>query len=150
MKMTFDQKAAAERMKPGVLTSQGFLGADARSLADIVEADEEAFRAADLDFGEVADALDHLAREGEKGLGEPTTVDGKWLVKSDEARGKIPCPFQDGIFHKNAVTVELPGTGERLVYSDLSVHLLRAHHFCQGEGSPFRLAPDALVRALKG
>jgi predicted transcriptional regulator len=95
MKMTFDQKAAEERMLPGVLTSQGFLGSDSRRLADIIEADEEQFRALGLDFGQVADRLDTLAREGEKGLGEPITVEGVWLVKSDEARGKIPCPFQD-------------------------------------------------------
>lgn len=149
MKMTFDQKAAEERMKPGVLTSQGFLGTDSRHLADIIEGDEEAFRAKGLDFDEVADELERLAREGEKGLGEPTTVDGIYLVKSDEARGKIACPFQDGLFHKNAVTVERSGSSDRLVYSDLSLHLLRVHHFCQGEGSPFRLSADALARALK-
>lgn len=149
MKMTFDQKAAEERMRPGMLTSQGFLGADPRRLADIVEADEEEFRSLGLDFDEVADRLDHLTREGEKGLGEPLTVDGKWLVKSDESRGKIPCPFQDGIFHKNSVSVERVDTGERIIYSDLSVHLLRVHHFCQGGGSPFRLDPDVLIRLLE-
>ncbi len=149
MKMTFDQKAAEERMRPGVLTSQGFLGTDPRRLVDIIEADEEEFRAHGLNFDEVADFLDHLAREGEKGLGEPTTVDGEWLVKSDEARGKIACPYQDGLFHKNAVTVELVETGERLIYSDLSIHLLRVHHFCQGKGSFFRLSPDALKRVFR-
>lgn len=148
MKMTFDQKSAEERMRPGVLTSQGFLGADSRRLADIVEADEEQFRALGIEFEAAADALECLSREGGKGLGEPTTVDGAWLVKSDEARGKIPCPFQDGIFHKNAVTVSRGDSGESLIYSDLSIHLLRVHHFCQGEGSPFRLSPAALKRVL--
>jgi hypothetical protein len=148
MKMTIDQKSAEERMRAGVLTSQGFLGSDSRRLADIIEADEEEFRALGLDFDAVADRLEHLAREGEKGLGEPLTVDGEWLVKSDESRGKIPCPYQDGIFHKNAVTVEHVHTGERLVYSDLSVHLLRTHHFCQGQGIPFRLEPAALKRLM--
>lgn len=148
MKMTVDWKAAAERMVAGVITSQGFLGTDRRALADIVEADEERFRALGLDFDAVADALADLAKKGGAGLGEPTGVDGTWVVKSDDARGRIPCPFQDGIFHKNAVTVEREETGERLVYSDLSIHLLRAHHFCQGLGSPFRLDPDALKRVL--
>lgn len=149
MKMTFDQNAAEERMRPGVLTSQGFLGNDSRRLIDIIEADEEEFRARGLDFDEVADVLDRLAREGEKGLGEPITVDGKWLVKSDEARGRIACPYQDGLYHKNAVTVELAATGDRLIYSDLSLHLLRVHHFCQGRGSPFRLSADALKKVCK-
>ncbi len=147
MKMLYDEKAAAERMKPGVITSGGFLGHDARALADIVAADEERFAALGLDIEAVADRLEMLAKDGAAGLGEPITV-GDVLVKSDEARGKFPCPYDDGLFHKNSVTVERTGTGERLIYSDLSIHLLRAHHFCQGEGSAFRLDPDALKRVL--
>jgi hypothetical protein len=149
MKMTYDQKAAEERMKPGVLTATGFLGTDTRSLADIIAADEAGFRSLDLDFDAVADKLTYLAREGEKGLGEPTTIDGAWLVKSDESRGKIPCPFQDGIFHKNAVTVQRLDSSDRIIYTDLSIHLLREHHFCQGTNSFFRLDPDALKKVLK-
>jgi len=148
VKMNFDQKAAEDRMKSGVLTRVGFLGTDSRRLVDIIEADEERFRALDLDFDQVADELDRLAREGEKGLGEPTTVDKVYTVRSDEARGKIACPYQDGLFHKNAVSLTVDATGETLIYSDLSIHLLRVHHFCQGEGSSFRLAPDALKRVL--
>ncbi len=146
MKMLYDDKNAAERMKPGVITSGGFLGTDIRPLADIIQADEEMFQALGLDFEAVADALTRLEREGARGLGEPITVDSVWLVKSDEARGKFPCPYGDGLFHKNAVSVERGA--DRIVYSDLSVHLLRAHHFCQGEGSPFRLDPVAVKRIL--
>ncbi len=148
MKMKHDEKAAALRMKPGTITSAGFLGNDVRALSDIIEADEERFRALALDFDETADALERLKTEGAKGLGEPITVDGRLLVKSDEARGKLPCPYDDGLFRKNAGSVELVGTGERIVYSDLSIHLLREHHFCQGEGGAFRIAPDTLKRLL--
>ncbi len=146
--MTVDWKAAAERMVPGAITSQGFLGTDRRALVDIVEADEERFRALDLDFDAVADELERLSKAGGEGLGEPLGVDGRWTVKSDDARGMIPCPFQDGIFHKNAVSVRRDDSGETLIYSDLSIHLLRTHHFCQGLGSPFRLDPDVLHRVL--
>ncbi len=148
MKMTNEAKAVQERMKPGVLTSRGFLGSDTRGLSDIIAADEEEFLALGLDFEQVADRLAYLAREGEKGLGEPTTVDGKFLVRSDDARGKIACPFQDGLFHKNSVTAEYAKAGAKLIYSDLSIHLLRVHHFCQGEGSPFRLDPAVLKQFI--
>jgi len=146
MKMRYDEKAAAERMRAGVITSAGFLGNDTRALSDIIEADEERFRALSLDFDEVADELARLAKEGTRGLGEPITVDKEYLVKSDEARGKFPCPYHDGIFHKNSVTLERAGAS--LIYSDLSLHLLRAHHFCQGLGSPFRLDPDTVKKVL--
>ena len=146
MKMQQNEKNAAERMLPGVITSAGFLGSDGRTLTDIIQQDEELFRSEGLEFEAVADELQRLERIGNKGLGEPTTVDGVWLVKSDEARGKLPCPFADGIFHKNSVIVERGG--DRIVYSDLSIHLLRAHHFCQGKGSPFRLDAAVLKRIL--
>ncbi len=146
MKMQYNDKNAAERMKPGVITSAGFLGTDTRPLTDIIQADEELFQALGLDFDAVADALTRLEREGARGLGEPITLDGVWLVKSDEARGKFPCPYGDGLYHKNSVSLERGA--DRIVYSDLSVHLLRVHHFCQGAGNPFRLDPVVLKRIL--
>ncbi|WP_304225535.1 hypothetical protein [Gracilinema caldarium] len=146
MKMNFDERAAYEKMKAGVLTSTGFLGSDTRPLSDIVEADEELFRALGLDFDLVAERLEALARKGAEGLGEPITIQGQYLVKSDEARGKLPCPYGDGLYHKNAVSVRKGA--DTVIYSDLSLHLLRVHHFCQGQGSPFRLDPVVLKRLL--
>ncbi|MCX7656597.1 MAG: hypothetical protein N2Z76_08750 [Treponemataceae bacterium] len=146
MKMSYDERQAYEKMKAGVITSIGFLGHDTRPLSDIIAADEELFRALDLDFGVVADRLEQLARQGAVGLGEPITVEGGFVVKSDEARGKLPCPYGDGLYHKNAVSVERGQ--EKIIYSDLSLHLLRVHHFCQGQGSPFRLDPLVLKRIL--
>ena len=40
---------AMERMRPGHITAQGFLGSDSRSLADIIEADAESMRRLDID-----------------------------------------------------------------------------------------------------
>ncbi|HRU27547.1 MAG TPA: hypothetical protein P5082_01145 [Treponema sp.] len=144
MKMNFDERSAYEKMKSGVLTSTGFLGHDTRPLTDIIAADEELFKALGLDFDQVADRLQELAARGAEGLGEPITVDGLYLVKSDEARGRLPCPYGDGLYHKNSVSVERGD--DRIIYSDLSLHLLRVHHFCQGQGSPFRLDPVVLKR----
>ncbi|NLJ11253.1 MAG: hypothetical protein GX438_13075 [Treponema sp.] len=146
MKMNFDERTAYEKMKAGVLTSSGFLGQDTRPLTDIIEADEELFNALGLDFDQVADRLEALAQKGAEGLGEPITIEDRYLVKSDEARGKLPCPFGDGLYHKNSVSVQRGQDG--IIYSDLSIHLLRVHHFCQGQGSPFRLDPVVLKRIL--
>ncbi len=87
--------------------------------------------------------------EGRKGLGEPVTVDSEWLVKTDEARGHLACPWEDGIFRKINVTVERKDTGEKLFYTDLSVHLLEAHGFLEGRGSSFRLNLESVKHVLK-
>jgi len=135
-------------MRPGAITAQGFLGSDERNLADIVEADLEAFRRAGLDPDTAADGLERLKAEGQKGLGEPITVDGRWTVSAGDARGVLPCPFGDGVFHKNSVELSDSRSGATVVYSDLSIHLLRAHRFCQGRGHVFRLDPGTLAAIL--
>ncbi|HOX17061.1 MAG TPA: hypothetical protein PKW82_01275 [Spirochaetales bacterium] len=143
MKETEGFKEAHERMHPGHITAQGFLGADGRPLADIVARDEGEFRRLGLTFEGVAAELRRLRDEGRRGLGEPISVGGA-VVTVGDARGLLPCPWDDGTFHKDSVTVERGGT--RVVYSDLSIHMLEKHHFCQGEGSAFRLDPGALKR----
>jgi len=155
MKTSPADKQAFQNMVPGVITAAGFLGDDTRSLERIIEEDGMFFDELGLDFDAVADRLEELQRRGEAGLGEPITVD-ELLVQSGDARGMLPCPWGDGFFHKNAVSVRPAGIppescveGEdMLIYSELSVHMLRVHHFCQGRGSPFRLEPSLIKRLL--
>lgn len=148
MKNTQAEKDAHERMKPGVITAQGFLGPDSRSIADIVETDLEEFRRAGLEPDQAVEFLERLKAAGQKGLGEPTGVDGRYTVTVGDARGLLPCPFQDGTFHKNSIEAVDERTGDRIIYSDLSIHLLKVHRFCQGAGSPFRLDPGTLARMM--
>ncbi|HUW69385.1 MAG TPA: hypothetical protein VMX33_04070 [bacterium] len=148
MKNTQAEKDAYEQMRPGVITAQGFLGSDQRSFADIVEADLEAWRRAGTDPDEAAAFLERLRDLGQKGLGEPTGIDGRWVVTTGDARGVLPCPFHDGTFHKNSIEAVDEKTGKRIIYSDLSIHLLRAHRFCQGTGSPFRLDPEMVAAMM--
>lgn len=149
MKNTQEEKDVRERMRPGIITSGGFLGTDERTLADIVQADEEAFRRAGLEFDAAAERLEGWKEAGNRGLGEPVTVEGRYLIRSGDARGVLPCPWKDGAFHKNSVDVRDTKTGAEIVYSDLSIHLLEVHHFCQGRGSPFRLEPETLARMMR-
>jgi len=156
MKLRPIEKDAFGRMGPGTITAQGFLGNDSRAPEEIIAEDEMEFARLGLDFEAVADELENLKIEGEKGLGEPLTV-GKLLIQTGDARGMLPCPYGDGLHHKNAVSVRLADQpaescveGEdMLVFSDLSIHLLRVHHFCQGRGSPFRLEPALMARLVK-
>lgn len=156
MKQSPADRKAYENMAPGVLTAAGFLGNDERTLDRIIAEDEEAFLEHGLDFYKVADRLEDLARQGEQGMGEPITI-GRLLVQSGEARGMLPCPWGDGLYHKNAVSVrpaDIPPEActegeDMLIYSELSIHMLRAHHFCQGRGSPFRLDAAVLKQLLE-
>jgi hypothetical protein len=92
---------------------------------------------AGLDFDEVADRLLYFLEEGRKGLGEPVTIKDKWLIRVVDPRGKLPCPFEDGIFRKMTAEIELKSTGEKLLVTDLSIILLKDNHYPSTERTPF-------------
>lgn len=145
MKKTPEIIEAEKNMSPGVITAEGFLGNDDLSLSEIITRDECEMRALRLDFDKVADILEHLMEEGEKGLGEPITVQDRWLVQVLEAKGSLPCPFKhEGLFKKTAAEITCLKSKETLLVTELSLHLFRRHHFLQGKGSPFRLEPSKL------
>jgi hypothetical protein len=153
MKMSPELTKAQANMQPGVITSDGFLGDDDRPIVDIIQDDEEEMARLGLSFEESAKKLRELMEEGRKGLGEPVTVERQWLVRVDEARGFLPSPFEDGIFRKVNAQVERldesgKPTGDRVAYTQLSLHLMEKHHFLQGKGSPFRLNPGDIKRTL--
>ncbi len=152
MKMTEELKKAQANLVPGAIVEEGFLGHDRRPLADIIQHDEEAFAEHGLSWDAVAERLKYLLAEGEKGLGEPVTVEGKWRVFVYEARGQFACPWEDGLFHKDSVTVQRlengHPVGDRLVFNQLCIHMLEKHHFLEGLGSSFRLHPAALRNVL--
>jgi len=149
MKMTPELKKARENMEPGIITAEGFLGTDSRNLSTIIDEDTQLLRNFNLDSADLAAKLRYFMEEGRKGLGEPRTVDGIWLVKIDEARGVLPCPWEDGIFRKVNVTVARKETGEEIVFTDLSIHLLEVHGFLEGRGSSFRLEPESVRNVIK-
>ncbi|MCX7813706.1 MAG: hypothetical protein N2250_08675 [Pseudothermotoga sp.] len=147
MKMTPQQIKAQENMKPGKITADGFLGDDDRNIVDIIQEDETNFARLGIDFNEVAELMRKLMKEGLKGLGEPIVYE-KWEIKVDEARGFLPCPYQDGIFRKRVATVRNLRNDEQIIFSDLSIHLLEKHHFLQGKGSKFRIEPEKIKKVF--
>jgi hypothetical protein len=149
MKLTPNMRKAQENMAPGVITADGFLGDDKRPIQDMIVESEELMRHHGLDIDNVVQMLKDLMEEGRNGLGEPITVDGKWIVQTTEARGHLACPFEDGIERKITTTIRNIEKGESLMVSSLSLHLLKKHHFLEGKGAPFRLEPAAIKSVLE-
>ena len=149
MKMSPEFIRAQRNMQPGEITADGFLGDDSRSLIDIIAADEAAMIELGLSFDECATRLESLMEAGRRGLGEPVTIDDTWRVKTDEARGVLPSPFEDGVFKKVNATIELVGDpSATLRITALSLHLMKKNHFLQGRGASFRIEPRMLKRVL--
>jgi len=149
MKMSPEYAKAQANMQPGVITSDGFLGEDNRPIVEIISEDEAKLEQLHVDVEDAVERMHHLLEEGRKGLGEPVTVDGKWIVQVYEARGFLASPFEDGIYRKvNAQVSVKSAPDKQLLYSELSLHLVEKYHFLQGHGSSFRLDPHQIKAVL--
>lgn len=149
MKQTVQMKAVQEKMKPGVITRDGFLGTETRNLVDILVEDDAAVKRMNLDHQTIANRMIELREAGLRGLGNFIHVEPHYDIRVDSVRGKLPCPFGDpGIFPKTNTTVRNLKLNREITYTDLNIHMIMAHGFYEGKGSAFRLDPDELVQML--
>jgi hypothetical protein len=150
MKQTVELRKAQERMAPGVITRDGFLGTDSRNLVDILIADDADAKRLGVAHRTIASRMIALRDAGMRGLGEYIDAEGHFEVRVDSVRGKLPCPFGDpGVFPKTNVSVRNTKLGREILYTDLSIHMIYAHGFYEGRGNPFRLEPRDLVEVLE-
>ncbi|MFP4052882.1 MAG: hypothetical protein ACLFV7_03360 [Phycisphaerae bacterium] len=153
MRKTPDEQRLMERMAPGVLCREGFLGDDPRDLTEIIETDNAAVEKLGVSHPQIADALADLLRKAVNGLGVPVKVD---LADSREGRavfresmGRIPSPWGGHVAPKGEVELTDAESGEVLLrFTPLSVHLAREHGFYQGRGTRYRIEPEAAVKLL--
>ncbi len=150
VKQSLSDDRIQDRMRPGVITRDGMLGEDRRKLRDILDADDAAVRRLGLTHARIAARMRELRDAGARGLGEPIQVFGHFEVRVDSVRGKLPCPFpHPGLCRKEFVEVRNLRSGEQVMFTELNTHLIEAHGFYEGAGSPFRQDPEALARVLE-
>ena len=140
---------AEKLMKPGEISSSGFLGNDNRKLVDILLDDGQTVASLNLSHEILADRMEELTEKAREYLGSPVLVDGYLEVTIQDSRGNIACPFQHmGMYPKENVHVLNVKTGESIQWTPLNIHMIREHGFYEGKGSPFRVDPLDLVRVL--
>lgn len=134
-------------MKEGALVKEGFLGDDARPLAEIVEGDEAELQAAGLSAAQLAEAMRSLTKKGMENMGLPIQVDG-YTVTVEEYMGRMGCPFKHAAREAKRNTRAINAQGKLMDWTDMSIHLIEAHGFFQGVGSAYRLEPLELAEFL--
>ncbi len=150
MKQTVQMDRIQEKMQPGVITRDGFLGREKRKLIDILIEDDAAVKRLNLTHQDIAGRMIELRDAGLRGLGEFVNVEPYFEIRVDSVRGKLPCPFGDpGIFPKTNTTVRNLKIGREITYTDLNIHMILAHGFYEGRGSPFRPPPGDLAEILE-
>ena len=149
MKKTPYDKKVLERMAPGVLSKDGFLGEDTRPVSEIIASDAATLRGLGVSREVLASAMQQVFDAARDSLGRPVEAGGRLEAVYRESMGRIPSPWPgEGVFQKGEVEVRDKETGQTMRYTPLSVHLVREHGFFQGRGALYRLDPEKLCRLL--
>ncbi|MBC8207422.1 MAG: hypothetical protein ISR85_03825 [Kiritimatiellales bacterium] len=151
MKENPADKLIRDRLEPGHISVEGFLGTDKRPIADIIAADTGAVEAEGLTVELLGDFLENLHQIADAGWeGRVPAYEGNVTVRADETLGQIPCPFACGSScHKAEVVVKDPDGNDLLRFSPLDAHLISEHGFFEGNGSPHRIEPKQLIELYR-
>lgn len=151
MKESPQMKKNAENMKAGRISLSGFLGNDNRNLVQIIIDDDALVKKLNRSHLQIADRMDYFRERGALGLGEYITVDDYFEVKVESVRGKLPSPFEEDrkIIKKTNITVRNRKLGKEIAYTEMLIHLIKAHGFYEGKGSPYRVDPQDLINVLE-
>jgi len=149
MKQSPHMQRVAARMAPGVLCRDGFVGDEPRRLELILETDASTIAGLGVTHEAIAARLGDIFDRARAGLGTPVPVGEGLVATYHEGMGRIPCPWGGcGTFPKGEVELRHAESGERLLFTALSVHMIAAHGFYQGRGSRYRIEPRAAARLL--
>lgn len=150
MKQTLQMTKIQEKMKPGIITRDGFLGNDKRNLVDMLIDDDAEVKRMNITHSLIAERMLELRDAGMRGLGEFISVAPHFEVRVDSVRGKLPCPFGDpGVFPKTNITVRNLARNREITFTDLHIHMIGSHGFYEGKGFAFRLEPKELAETLE-
>jgi hypothetical protein len=149
MKESPQTKNLEKLLRSSKLVAGGFMGDDARSVYEIIDADMAELSRLRFTAKQVAGRMQQITDIAVPGLGMWVKLDEQRQVKIDEAKGWLICPWpHPGKFAKRLTTVRLAKSGAKIRWSDLNIHLIGEHGFFEGKGSSYRIEPGTLIAAI--
>ena len=149
MKQTPEEKKIQDKMKPGEITLEGFLGTDSRHLHDIIHDDEKKLLRIGKTKEEIAQQMRYFTEQAFEHYDGSILIDRNFEVEYRSVRGRVICPFPEpGSFQKGFVHFYNRSKNIRLKWTPLHIHMIEKHGFFEGKGSANRLEPEILVEAL--
>lgn len=137
-----------EVLRSSKLVQGGFMGEDKRPPEEIIEEDLEVLHRLQYTPKQVAEKMETLRDIARPQLGNWVRTDD-FEVRYEDYEGSQVCPWpHPGKYLKGITTCRRPDNQQSLFWSDLNIHLIKAHGFFQGKGSTYRLEPEELVRFL--
>ena len=135
---------------PSAFSGEGFMGNDSRTREKIIADDAATLTRLSLNSNSLCAMLHAAYNLAERMSGAPAALDNGIVAVHHEARGRIPSPFPcDGTFEKGETHIIDTATGQEVVITPLSLHLIEKYGFFQGKGSRYRLEPDIALGILQ-
>jgi hypothetical protein len=147
MKSSPQDRMLLERLGASRFSAEGFMGADRRSVSEIVAEDAQTLERLGVSAEAVAARLRRVDQQARAALGVPIAVAPGIEARHCEAMGRVPSPFRgDGVFPKGETRI-VWNDGRQLRVTALGIALIERHGFFQGCGAPYRIEPE-LAAAL--
>lgn len=147
------------RMRPGAFSTSGFLGADER-LEEVIARDAATVRELGLTHEGIAAALDAVIDAAEEARGKSVNVPPGLKAQIELFTGFQICPWAPDPHHAQCQAgggvrhgsvdwvIRNVRTRKSMRGPGLIAHLIRAHRFFEGRGSPNRVDPRELAQLL--
>ena len=150
MKESPSDKELRERLGPSKFSGEGFLGNDTRPVIEIISTDLALLERTGITAEQIADFFTEIYNKAVKGFGAEVEVLPGVYGKYNESMGKIPSPFTgEGVFRKGEVVIKNNRSGDKMILTPLSIHLIKVHSFFQGKGSRYRIEPEKAAALVK-
>lgn len=149
MKLNPTDKIIQDKMKPGVLTGDGFLGTDKRNFRDIIAEDMKIVNTFERNLEDIATRMQYLMEKSFLSYDSSIVVDAKYEVEYNSYRGVLLSPFpKAGRFGKATIKVTNLKNHMSVLWTPLQVHFIRDYGFFEGKGSKFRIEPEMLYKSI--
>lgn len=149
MKQSPQDKNLEAMLRSGKLAAGGFMGSDPRLASEIIAEDTARLAASGKTVPEVADRMQQLRDLARPALGNWIEAGDNLLVKSEDYKGFIVCPWPHaGRYEKRITTAQRRDTGKTVSWTDLNIHFIREHGFFEGKDAFFRIEPETLVEVI--
>lgn len=149
MKQSTQMKRLEEVLRSTAIVAGSFMGADHRSLTEIIDADMSQIARLGYTVGQLAGRMQELTEVAIPRLGNWIDIDETLAVCSEDYKGQIVCPWPHPLqMAKRITTVRRRDSHESVRWTDLNIHMIAEHNFFEGRGSAFRIEPDRLISVI--
>ena len=115
----------------------------------LLAADEQELKTLNRSVEEIAKRMKYFSSASFDAYNNTVVIDNTYEVHTESNKGTMTCPYgHGGLYRKYITTLTNRKNNITVSWNAIDIHLIEAHHFFEGKGSPYRLEPEALVKAL--